>query len=118
MATKYFKGTSKKNGSAMIFIVYNTPQSSLFDDSFMVVASKLEQTWITRYKTVEDALKENFISKEISENEYDCYRLIQLILTEMYLHDYTGGFPRKENVLDICNVLPRKIKAWLEEIES
>lgn len=116
MTTKYFKGTSKKDGIETIYVVYNQPYVDVFGETIQVEASKLHKTGITHYSSVDDALRENFISHQISKNEFESYKMIQHLLTEMYLHDYSGGFPRKENVLDICNRLPGKIKAWLEEI--
>lgn len=113
---RYFKGHSKKDGRQMIFKVFGEPQKNFFDDEYMVEASAIEKTGIKYYKTLSQCELDNYISREMTESEYDCYVLIQHLLTEMFLHGFTGGFPRAENVKGMAWQMPRKINAWLNDI--
>jgi hypothetical protein len=112
---RYFKGSSKKNGKRMIFKVFDEPVTSWFE-AYVVEASALEQTGLKHYPTLSACEMDNYMSREITETEYQCYVGIQHLLTEMYMHDFTGGFPRKENVQKIMERLPKEIKEWMSEI--
>ena len=114
----YFKGTSKVDNRHMIFAVYDEPHEHFKQEPYMVVASAMEMQGLKHYATIEDCEKENFILREIPESEYECYHIIQGLLTEMYLHDFTGGFPNVERVEVMSNYLSKQIKTWLQEIKS
>lgn len=116
---RYYKGHSKKKEKIMIYKVYDEPQKVLFGlnaDSYMVEASALEQTGLTRYSTIEECLKDNDLSREITDTEFKCYVDIQHLLTEMYMHDFTGGFPRKDYIKNIMKRLPGELESWLTNI--
>lgn len=95
---RYFKGKEKSTGRKMIYKLYDEPQKiGIFKraaEDYIIVASALEGRGLTRYATIEDCQKNHYILREISEQEYECYILIQFLLTEMYLNQFTGGFPR------------------------
>lgn len=114
---RYFKGHSKKDGRQMIFKIFDEPQKKLLsDEKYTVEASAVEKTGLSHYKTLNQCELDNYVSREITENEYKSYALIQHLLTEMFEHDYTGGFPRPEYVTRITRQLPRQVDAWLNDI--
>lgn len=95
---RYFKGQEKSTGHKLIYKLYDAPQKIVIFDGtakdYIIVASALEEKGYTRYATIEDCQKDHYILREISEQEYRCYILIQFLLTEMYYNQFTGGFPR------------------------
>ena len=114
---RYFKGHSKKDSRMMIFEIYDEPQETFFDDeTVQAIASAIEKTGMTDYATIEECEQENYIEREISQAEYRSYRIIQRLLTEMFLNQYTGGFPRQSEVNRLMRELPRSIAKWQTEI--
>ena len=53
----------------------------------------LEQSGTMSFATVEDCQKDHYILREISDAEFDLYSDIQRLLTEVYMNQFTGGFP-------------------------
>ena len=114
---RYYKGHSKRDKRQMIFKVYDEPQKKLLrDETYLIEASAVEQTGIVYYISLEECELDHYVQREISESEYECYSLIQHLLTEMFMHDYTGGFPREENVLRYTSELQWATRNWLKEI--
>lgn len=114
---RYYKGHSVKNGRQMFFKLYEKPQKELLDDEeYIVEAAAIEETGLKHYKTFAECEAENYVQREITEAEYDCYVLIQHLITEMFMHDFTGGFPRGREVLSIIRKLPRAVLTWLSEV--
>lgn len=114
---RYFKGYSKKDGRQMIFKVFDEPQKKLLtDEEYMVEASAVEKTGLTHYKTLNQCELSNYVLREITESEYESYVLIQHLLTEMFLHDFTGGFPRFATVKGITRTLTKQIDTWLNDV--
>lgn len=95
---RYFKGQEVSTGRKMIYKLYDEPQKIGIVDraakDYIIVASALEEKGLTSYATIEDCQKDHYILREISEQEYECYILIQFLLTEMYYNQFIGGFPR------------------------
>lgn len=116
--TRYFKGHDKRNGRQMIFEVYDEPQNDFEDTVYQVVASAIEKTGRKDYVSIEDCETENFIEREISETEYYTYILIQKLLTEMFLNQYTGGFPCMSVVNKLIRELPKNVVKWGKEVEQ
>ena len=112
----YYKGHHISSGKCIIVALYDKPQTDVEGDEYIAVASALEQSGITKYKTFDECEWENYIQREISESEYNSYVLIQTLLTEMFLHDFTGGFPRGRNVLSVMRKLPGEVNTWLSEV--
>lgn len=103
---RYFKGHeriekedgTRTSGRCAFFKITSEPQEQLFGDPWTVEASFLEKTGLTHYSTVEEAEKDFYIQREISQQEYEIYESVQTILTEIFMNQFTGGFPRMENV--------------------
>ena len=116
---RYFKGHSKVDGRHMIFEVYEEPQQDLFDEQpYLIVGSALEKTGLIHYKNYEVCEAANHLMREITEEEYICYRTIQRLLTELYMHDITGGFPDVTAVTHLCRDLPREVDKWIMKLRS
>ena len=113
---RYYKGHSAIDGRQMIFKLYDKPRTDMFGKSYIIEASAIEKTGITKYGTLNDCDKENYLQREITESEYNCYSLIQRLTTEIFNHSFTGGFPREETLLNISRKLPVEIKTLLSEI--
>lgn len=113
---RYYKGHSAIDGRQMIFKLYDKPIKDMLGEPYIVEASAIEKMGITKYKTLNDCDKENYLQREITESEYNCYSLIQHLLTELFLHDFTGGFPRTAFISQISRELPRELKTYLTEI--
>lgn len=113
---RYFKGHDKRNGRQMIFEVYDEPQYEDEETVYQVVASAIEKTGRKDYVSVEDCETENFVEREISETEYYTYILIQKLLTEMFLNQYTGGFPCMPVVNKLIRELPKNVVKWGREV--
>ena len=109
---RYYKGHSKIDGRQMIFEYYEEPQIGLFDESYQVIASAIEKTGDKEYPSLLECEKENYVQREITETEYESYRLIQKLLTEMFMNQFTGGFPRKKVIHSVMRELPRKIAEY------
>ena len=114
---RYFKGHNKTTGTNMFFVVFDTPQK-FFSEEHIVEAMELQQTGKKCYPTVEACEAENSMEREIGEGEYQTYIHIQHILTEIFMHDYTGGFPRMEKVNRLMMDLPYEIQKFAKEIKE
>ena len=115
---RYYKGHSAIDGREIIIKLYDEPQTNIFSDTYICEVSAIEKTGITHYQTLNDCDKDNYRQREISEQEYICYEQIQRLLTEMFMHDFTGGFPRKETIKNISKKLPRQLTNWLQEVST
>ena len=115
---KYFKGRSKKSGAHMVFVLYDEPQEKFGNESFIIEASELQKSGRKCYPTTDECDEENYVEREIGEGEYRSYKLIQQLLTEMYMNQYTGGFPRMENIHQIVRNLPAEIRKFEEEVKK
>ena len=60
----------------------------------------LEKSGTMSFATVEDCQKDHYILREISDAEFDLYSDIQRLLTEVYMNQFTGGFPNDKNSMD------------------
>lgn len=103
---RYFKGHeriekedgTRTSGRCAFFKITSDPQKQLFGDPWTVEASFLEKTGLTHYSTIEEAEKDFYIQREISQQEYEIYESVQTILTEIFMNQFTGGFLRMGNV--------------------
>ena len=102
---RYFKGHDK-DGQRTVYEVFEEPQkgfSAMFHDNekdtYLVTRYHLDKQAKEHYKTVEDAEQAGeVLSREITKEEFEVYSCIQAILDEIYMNQFTGGFPRMENV--------------------
>ncbi len=122
---RYFKGSCRKDGKRCIFKLYDKPQEDLFDviskeehpATYIIEASCIETTGITRYATEKECNEQYFVSREITEEEYNFYQDIQHLIEEMYQHDFTGGFPRRETVSTLAGRLRQRTTDALYAME-
>lgn len=111
--SRYFKGTSIEDGRRAIFELYDEPKVDILSNfhheegakvkTNVIEASFVETTGIRRFESVDDCKKKFNIQREIGEAEYTLYKNIQCVVEEMFLHDFSGGFPRNENVIRIAS---------------
>ena len=100
---RYFKGSEKETGRHVFFRLYDEPQYKRFGlepDTYIMEGYYLEKSGTMSFATVEDCQKDHYILREISDAEFDLYSDIQRLLTEVYMNQFTGGFPNDKNSMD------------------
>ena len=126
--SRYFKGSSIKDGRRAIFELHDEPQKSILgliyedeDDpkgTYIMEASYIECTGVERYATVEKCTEKFNIQREIGEAEYNFYIDMQHMTEEVFNHDFTGGFPRAESVMLIARNFRWTAQKTLDEIRE
>lgn len=95
---RYFKGYYKDSPSHnAIFMLYDKPQSKLFGE-YIIEAEYIDHYGVVRFKSLEECEELYHISREISEEEFNLYKSVQVLVTEIFMNQFTGGFPREDNV--------------------
>lgn len=94
---KYYKGTieGSEGMTRAFFAVADVPRKNLMDEDVQVVAKTFEGKGNRQYASIEECEKEGCcLSREISREEYELYFAITRLTNEIYMNQYTGGFPR------------------------
>ena len=121
---KYYKGHDN-NGNRAVFEVYSEPKERSFGlvqgggKMVQVVMTNLDQCGKTNLPSIQYALENGYeLLKVIPETEYEMYRQIAIIIEELYMNQFTGGFPRIENIEHSHRQLERLIRRYKKEMEA
>ena len=99
---RYYKGNSKVDSQHLVvFKLYDEMQNSKFGlvRDYIVEVEYIDHSGINKYASFAECLKDYYVRREISEEEYNMYLTIQTLITELYMNNITGGFPRKATVV-------------------
>lgn len=97
-AGHYYKG-QMPDGSRMVVQIYSTPHDDVFEEGKVnaLQIRPFKDGSIIELGDISDIEKEKYyISREISEEEFRFYTSVMIVMTEIYMHDFTGGFPNKD----------------------
>ena len=89
----YWKGYNKKNVTRVVGVFYDEVKKDLFDnDSIGKVVSLVDGS--NRSLLDDDSVRESYsIDRQISEEEYNLLCDLALLSNEIFLNQYTRGFP-------------------------
>ncbi|MBR3645214.1 MAG: hypothetical protein IKN54_02250 [Lachnospiraceae bacterium] len=104
----YYKGTSKNDARETVIRVYDEPQDGLSGE-YIAEAVDICRGNRRDITTLDDLGKRYYLSREITENEFNFFQTAGRLLTEIYMNQFTGGFPREKNVA----VLMRNMRTYL-----
>lgn len=109
---RYFKGYKKDSSEHYILRVFDKPEEDIFDANkkYWGEAERISMSGLTRFESEEDCYKDFYFSHEITEEEWELYKNIQTLTTEMYMNGITGGFPRVQTVQHIAMDMRRLVK--------
>lgn len=110
----YYKGYAK-NGRRSITKVYDTLQPGFHDD-YMVEVVDVSDGSRKFFRSTNDLTDYKF-TREITENEYNLYCSASRMLTEIWMNQFTGGFPRNKDVLSLEKDTRRNLSAVLNELK-
>ncbi len=114
---RFFKGYSIDHRRS-IAKVYDTMQPSMFNqEDYSVEVVDVCDGSRKFFRTMDDLTDYNF-TREISENEFNMYRTSARMLTEIWMHQYTGGFPSESIVLKLETQLRKYISGTLDDLKN
>ena len=115
---KYYKGKSKNESTHIAYFkIYDEMKHELFHD-YMVEVNFVDHSGRMLYKNLDDCNNDFTITKEISKEEFEFYERIQIIITEIYMNQFTGGFPREANVIENAHRIYRSAKKLCEVLNT
>lgn len=117
---KYYKGTieGSEGMTRAFFAVKDKPTKDLMDRDVQVIAKTFEGKGNIEYDSIEEA--EDYgccMSREISEDEWRLYGEITRITNELYMNQYTGGFPRPGTVERLLHEISRRARLVMKRME-
>lgn len=98
MAT-FFKGYDKEHNVRHIFRMEDEPQDEPFGDGKYDVMAVNLGTGAHKQMMTEEAEKEFFIQREITADEFKLHYAMARLSTEIFMNQYTGGFPRENDAI-------------------
>ena len=110
---KYFKGTLTGNGNRIIVKKYDEEVTGLHK-KYIAEMITLDDGSKRFIKDTEEADQCCIVEKVISEEEFTFLRDIAILSNEVYLHQYTGGFPCHNICTQITSSLSRRFKKLSE----
>lgn len=120
---EYFKGHRNLENGGSYRCIYRfdseyKPEETIFADGSIEVYT-LEKAAIRHFQNNEELTSAGYyVAREISENEFYAYRSIAQLLDEIYLNQFTGGFPRENTVNKILCSLPITVNKAMKEIKD
>lgn len=97
MGIKYYKGMieAETGMTRAFFAVKDKPTKDIMGDDVQVIANTFEGKGNIQYASIEECESAGCcLSREIHEEEYKLYKAISMLTNEIYMNQYTGGFPR------------------------
>jgi hypothetical protein len=119
---RYFKGYDKEHPDHRVILrLYDEPQNLmkiLFNsEDYIIEVEYIDHSGITRYESVEDCEEHYYIAREITEEEYDLYKDTQTIINEVFLNQFTYGFPNESNVKRAVASIRANVNQLLKEMK-
>lgn len=105
------KGYSKAHGERVVCRIYDEPQKGFFDKYIAEVVYADDRSRRT-YDDLEIMAADFDFIHQISEAEFEFFVAIGKLSTEIWMAQFTGGFPRENN----CRSYERNVKKYMEEV--
>lgn len=102
----YHKGHRTDNGSRIVAVVYKDPKPCPFDCILEVgKVVYLEDGSTKGFASLEELKQHVNLEREISEEEFNYLRTIARLETEIFMNQYTEGFPRSSTASNYAHHL-------------
>ena len=114
---RYFKGIHKCGGREVVCAVYDAPQEGLTG----TYIARITDVCRGNHKDIqtEAELAENVQAmREITKEEHDFFCATGHLITEIWMNQYTGGFPRESNVLSFERTLHTALHATINNLKE
>ena len=111
---KYYKGRLTVSGQRIVVCKYPFPQIRLGDEIIVAEAVILENGSHRLLKSdgeVDDLCN---VEREISEKEFEFFTALSRLSNEVFLNQYTGGFPCEKTCNRIVNDLPKLLRETIQ----
>lgn len=114
---QYIKGTAKGNGEHVVIRIYDEPHEGMFDGEYIAEVVTVSDGSRKTFETYELLTEKYYLSREISENEFYFFVTLGKLATEIWLNQFTGGFPRETNCFALEKRLRHLMVDVLEEVK-
>ena len=115
---KYYKGITIDEDREMVFQVYDEMQNDVFDDKFIAIVTDVCKGNHAHIETLDRLEEEYYLAREITENEYNFYCTAGRLITEIWMHDFTGGFPRDTTAIRLESRLRKYLTGILDDFKT
>lgn len=104
----FYKGYSKTTGERIAAMIYAEPHPDPFSKHNNIAEVLIISDGTRRFIQDSDTLNTLYdLQREISDTEFECLQKIGRLSTEIFLNQYTGGFPSVATCLRVINGLAR-----------
>lgn len=111
----FYKGYSKTTGERIAARIYEEPHPDPFSKhnniAEILIVGDGTRRFIQNYDTLDELYD---LQREISQIEFECLEKIGRLSTEIFLNQYTGGFPSPITCVRILNGLARDFNKLIE----
>ena len=114
MDMKYYKGTLTVSGQRIVVCKYPILQTGLWNRHYIAEAIILENGSHKLLKSDGEVDNLCSIEREISEKEFEFFTALSRLSNEVFLNQYTGGFPCEKTCNRIVNDLPKLLKETIQ----